>query len=75
MIVEVIRRCPYCKRENPAPASAFAQNPFCATCLPERIQRAINELGPVTSKRVGRYIEAIPVHRIGVSKNRSLGVL
>jgi len=40
MIREVIRRCPYCKREASVTARAYSENPFCQECLDERVSRA-----------------------------------
>lgn len=30
-------RCPHCQRERFASARAFAENPYCAECLHERV--------------------------------------
>jgi hypothetical protein len=63
-ILELIRRCPYCKRENKVSALSFAENPFCNACLHERMQNAKDEIGPGTWEPVpgtdGKYIRFVP---------------
>ncbi|MGH9932135.1 MAG: hypothetical protein ACREA9_23275 [Pyrinomonadaceae bacterium] len=59
--VEVIKRCPYCSRENPVPSHEYAENPFCNVCLNERLAKANSDM-PATEWKYGAdgYAELIP---------------
>jgi hypothetical protein len=59
-LLERINRCPNCGREVRRSAISHAENPFCSVCLPERIRRARGS-GQLTWRRVGSYVQAIPV--------------
>jgi len=60
MILEVVHRCPYCKREATVTSQEYAENPYCNACLDERISEASRELGPITWRSSRGYIEIIP---------------
>lgn len=36
-LMEVVRRCPYCKRESTVDPLSYAENRFCNDCLAERM--------------------------------------
>lgn len=38
MMLEVVRHCRHCHREMNVTKGIYEQNPFCAECLPERLQ-------------------------------------
>ncbi len=38
-VVEVVRRCRYCKREHEGSAMSYQENPFCRHCLEERLSK------------------------------------
>lgn len=57
-----VHRCKYCEREITGRSiTCISQNPFCATCLPERMARASEEMGPVKAVRRGHYVHFVPV--------------
>ncbi len=58
-ILEVIRRCPYCKRESTVSPQSYSENPFCDECLNERVENASSKLGPITYRKSGSYYEII----------------
>lgn len=60
-MLELIRRCPYCRRESNVSADSYAENPYCSQCLTERLQKAKENLGPVEFKTFGQYTRIIPV--------------
>lgn len=60
MIREVIRRCPFCGRENPVSSQEYAENPFCNACLDDRVSRAGAHLGNFTCRLSGVFYEIIP---------------
>jgi hypothetical protein len=39
-LVEKVLRCKYCRGEMTGGGAAYAENPFCAACLDERLRRA-----------------------------------
>jgi hypothetical protein len=39
-LVERVNRCQFCNREMNVPGDEYAENPFCAECLPERMGRS-----------------------------------
>lgn len=41
-----MKHCRYCKSEMDTSDAAYAENPFCAKCLPERMEKAAEERGP-----------------------------
>ena len=61
-ILEQVRRCRYCRREMAVSATAYAENPFCNRCLPERVERAAD--GKVEWRLVGEYFQAIHFQRL-----------
>lgn len=61
MLLERIRKCPHCKRENTVSPQSYAENPYCNACYPERVKTAQAGLEPATIKRRGDYFEFIPV--------------
>lgn len=59
-LMEVIRRCPYCKRESTDDPMSFAENPFCNDCLNERIAAALANSRPIVGwVTEGSYIRAV----------------
>jgi hypothetical protein len=58
-MLERVQRCQYCNREMPVGALAYAENPFCEKCLPERIKAA--EIPNARSRwvRRGRFMRLI----------------
>lgn len=42
-ILELVRRCQYCKRAMKCSPREFDENPFCRVCLKERL---VKEAGP-----------------------------
>jgi hypothetical protein len=56
-IVEVVRRCQYCGSDMTDSVSSigYAQNPFCAGCLDERVSRARRAPENETAELIGRY--------------------
>jgi len=61
IILELVRRCEYCRREMTTGAAAFRENPFCRECLHDRIAAAAIAQGPTELRFVGDYAEVIPV--------------
>lgn len=46
-LFERIRRCRYCKAEMmDVSCESYMENPFCAGCLHERMEKANTEAGP-----------------------------
>ncbi len=64
-ILERIRRCKHCDRDvtNQIGALAYAENPYCQECLPDRIRIAAEKSGPKEIRYVGGYMFASPVSR------------
>ncbi len=52
-------RCLYCKRPHPGSPAAYAENPWCAECLTERLELAAKEAGPVRMVRDGKFIRFV----------------
>lgn len=67
MILARISRCRYCGREMTCAPLEYEQNPFCTTCLPDRVGKAMPQ-GRISWRTEGQY--SIPE----VSQRRSLGV-
>ena len=62
-ILEVIRRCPHCKRESTVSPLEWKENPFCHichNCLRERFEAARERIGPVSFAQSGNYTLIIP---------------
>jgi hypothetical protein len=53
-----VQRCRYCRREMAVSAIAYAENPFCNRCLPERVGLAADT--KIQWRLVGEYFE--PIH-------------
>lgn len=66
-IYEVVKKCLYCGRENKRSAQSYAENPYCNSCLNERIEKAVTELGPGVSTGSGRYVSFTPLTQIKTS--------
>lgn len=62
-MLERVRRCRFCKSDmtDKVSATAYRENPYCQSCLPERIQQAARKSGPKEIRYVGSYIFASPV--------------
>ena len=62
-ILERVRRCKYCRRDvtDTITARAYAENPLCQACLPERINKAAHSSGPKKRVHIGTYVFARPV--------------
>lgn len=52
-ILERVKRCHFCRREMACSAAQWRQNPFCTTCLPQRLPAL--PTGSVTFVPVGHY--------------------
>jgi hypothetical protein len=63
MMRERIWRCPNCSRETDRTGMSYVANRFCNQCLPDRMQKMKDAIGPVENRRTGMYSEAIPVRR------------
>ena len=57
-IWEKVQRCRYCRREMLVSATAYAENPFCNRCLPERMRLAADS--EIQWRLIGEYFE--PIH-------------
>lgn len=62
-MLELIKRCRYCRREMNVSAREHTENPFCGRCLKERLRRAAAAIGPVRWEQDGHYLVATPVHQ------------
>jgi hypothetical protein len=60
-LLEVVRVCPYCKRESTVPAMEWEENPYCHACLRERLEAAKQRRGPVSFSSVGNYGILTPI--------------
>lgn len=54
------RLCKYCGRPSTEPPMSYRENPFCDTCLPERLAKAQTQTGPFRIEREGRYFTFVP---------------
>ena len=54
VILERVRRCHHCEREMKLSSQRYAENPFCAVCLPQRVKKATPARRPQW-KLVGKY--------------------
>ena len=64
-ILELVRSCPYCKRESLVPSLEWDENPYCHSCLRERLEAARAKVGKVTFKHVGNYAVLMPASQTG----------
>jgi len=51
-----MKHCLYCKSEMNTSDAAYAENPFCVKCLPERMKKAAEERGPGKWVTEGNYV-------------------
>lgn len=58
-MLELIRRCQYCRREMKVSDRSYAENPFCNRCLNERISISKAQSGATGWKLVGGYLKPI----------------
>lgn len=56
-IREQVQRCRYCRREMAVSAAAYAENPFCNRCLPQRVGLVADK--KIEWRLVGEYFEPI----------------
>jgi hypothetical protein len=61
-VLERVRRCRYCKREMSVSAAAYAENPFCNRCLPERV-KLVGDPG-IEWRLVGDYFKPVNPQRL-----------
>ncbi len=54
-MLELIRKCKHCGREFTGTPLAFAENPFCASCLPARLEMVGGPARERAWRREGRY--------------------
>jgi hypothetical protein len=59
---ERIQKCSFCGREVKSSALGFAENPYCAECLPERIAGA-TETALISWEVCGDYLRPIDLTR------------
>ena len=52
--------CAFCGRKAAVGATSHAENPFCQKCLDQRVREASEQLGPVTWRRNGHFLQLIP---------------
>src|SRR6266446_6900127 len=62
VMVEKIKRCPYCHREAIASGWSFVENPYCNECLQDRLADARASTGPIGNRRINGLIEAVPMN-------------
>jgi hypothetical protein len=64
-MVEVVRRCPYCGRENLVSPREYDENPFCQRCLSERLEKASITAGPMRWEGDCGYVTLVPIEQKG----------
>ncbi len=53
------QKCLYCGGPHPVSARVAEENPFCSTCLPERISLKTQSVGKVQFVESGDYVTVI----------------
>jgi hypothetical protein len=57
-MLERIRRCRFCGREMKVSGMAYAENPFCLECLPDRLKAS--GARPHKTVGAGDYVALVP---------------
>jgi hypothetical protein len=58
-ILQIVNRCRYCGSDmtDSVTSISYLENPYCSSCLNERLKKAATLLGPIKNRVVGRYLE------------------
>jgi hypothetical protein len=58
-MLERIRRCRFCGREVASSALSFEENPYCSSCLSERVAKASEAAAYMSWAVSGNYLKPI----------------